>query len=93
MIRRGDFSYITCDDAICPEARELLAALAIIPDDPAYDYKQAYTYMNNGGPECFMYRGGYWGSGAFAGVFCWSCSAGRNHTYEGLGFRASYIPI
>jgi len=92
-IRRGDFANITCDNSISPAARELLYALALIPDDPVYDYKQMYTYMNNGGPECFMYRGGYWGSGAFAGVFCWSCSAGRSHTFEGLGFRSSYIPI
>jgi hypothetical protein len=93
QIRRCEFSIIACDETIGPEARELLCALAIIGDDPTYDYKQMYAYMNNGDPECFMYRGGYWGSGAFAGIFCWSCSAGRGHTYEGLGFRSSYITL
>ncbi len=93
QIRRCcDISLITCDETIGPAARELLCALALVGDDPYYDYHQ-YAYMNNGDPECFMYRGGYWGSGSSAGVFCWSCSAGRSHIYEGLGFRASYIPI
>ena len=91
--RRCDLSYIQCDDTICPEAKELLVALGLIPDDPRYDYQEQYAYLSNGSPECFAYRGGYWGSGAFAGVFCWSCSFGREHTYEGNGFRASYIPL
>jgi len=92
-LRRCDLSFVACDETIGPAARELLYALAIVGDDPVYDYKQQYTYMNNGGAECFMYRGGYWGNGAFAGVFCWSCSAGRSHIFEGLGFRSSYIPL
>ena len=93
QVRRcADISFITCDDSVGPAARELLYALALIGDDPYYNYQQ-YAYMNNGGPECFMYRGGYWGSGIGAGVFCWSSCAGRSHTYEGLGFRTSYIPI
>ena len=90
-IRRCDLSFVQCDETIGPQAKELLIALGLIADDPLYDYKQQHVYQNNGISECFMYRGGYWGSGAFAGVFCWSCSAGREHTYEGLGFRASYI--
>jgi len=93
QIRRCDMAYIECDDTIGPEARELLVALGIICDDPLYDYMEQYAYLNNGGPECFMYRGGYWGSGSFAGVFCWSCSSGRDHEYEGNGFRASYIQL
>ena len=92
-IRRCDLSFIQCDETIGPCARELLVAFGMIPDDPLFDYKEQYAYHNNSSPECFMYRGGYWGSGAFAGVFCWSNSMGREHTYEGNGFRASYIPL
>ncbi|NLB29178.1 MAG: hypothetical protein GX823_02980, partial [Clostridiales bacterium] len=80
--RRCDFSFIKCDESISPEAQELLIALGLIPDDPMYDYKEQYAYLANGAPECFVYRGGYWGSGAFAGIFCWSCSWGREHAYE-----------
>jgi hypothetical protein len=93
QVRRCDLSFIECDETIGPEAKELLIALGMIADDPMYDYKEQYAYLNNGSPECFMYRGGYWGSGAFAGVFCWSCSWGRGHDYEGNGFRASYVPL
>jgi hypothetical protein len=92
-IRRCDMSHIIVDDSISPAARELLYAYALIGDDPFYDYREQHVYLNNGCPECFMYRGGYWGSGAFAGVFAWSCSWGRDHNYEGNGFRASYIPL
>ena len=91
--RRCDLSFIECDEAIGAEARELLIAFGLIPDDPLYDYKEQYAYLSNGSPECFAYRGGFWGSGSFAGVFCWSCSFGREHTYEGNGFRAAYIPL
>jgi hypothetical protein len=89
--RCTDMSRISCDGSISPEARELLIAFALISDEPTAVHQQ-YAYMTNGGPECFMYRGGYWGSGASAGIFCWSCSAGRDHTFEGLGFRSAYMP-
>ncbi|MCL1835787.1 MAG: hypothetical protein FWG48_06455 [Oscillospiraceae bacterium] len=92
-IRRCDLSFIKCDDTIGAEAKELLVAFGMIVDDPLFDYREQYAYLNNGIPESFMYRGGYWGSGAFAGVFCWSSSAGRGYEYEGNGFRASYVPL
>ena len=92
-LRRCDLSFINCDDTIGSEAKELLIAFGMIADDPLYDYKEQYVYHINGIPECFMYRGGYWGSGSFAGVFCWSNSWGREHEYEGNGFRASYVPL
>jgi hypothetical protein len=92
QIRRCDLSFIKCDETIGPEARELLIAFGLIADDPLFDYMEQYAYMNNGRPECFMYRGGYWGSGAFAGIFCWSNCCDRDYTYEGYGFRASYVP-
>ena len=91
--RRCDLSYIQCDEEIGPEAKELLVAFGLIPDDPMYDYKEQFAYHNNGSPECFIYRGGYWGSGSNAGVFKWSCGWGRGYTYEGNGFRSSYIPL
>lgn len=93
MLRRCDMSFITCDESVGPEARELLVALGLVFDEPYYDYKEQYAYLNNGVPEAYMYRGGYWASGAFAGVFCWSCCWGKGHPYEGNGFRTCYIPL
>jgi hypothetical protein len=90
-LRRCDMSFIRCDETIGPAARELLYALGLLFNEPYFDTKEQYAYLNNGLPEAFMYRGGYWGSGAFAGVFCWSSSWGRIHPYEGNGFRCSYI--
>ena len=92
-LRRCDMSFITCDETVRDAARELLIAYGLMFNEPYFDYKEQYAYLNNGLQEAYMYRGGYWGSGAFAGVFCWSCSWGRGHRYEGNGFRASYIKL
>jgi sulfatase modifying factor 1 len=92
-IRRCDMSFIKCDETVGPEAKELLVALGLIPDDPMYDYKEQYAYHNNGIPESFMYRGGSFTTGAFGGVFVWSCSFGHDHVADSQGFRASYIPL
>jgi hypothetical protein len=93
QIRRCDLSHIRCDDTIGPEARELLIAYGMLADDPLFDYMEQFCYMNNGKPEVCMYRGGYFGSGAFAGIFVWSSSWERDFQYEGYGFRASYVPL
>lgn len=93
MLRRCDMSFISCDETIGDKAKELLYAYGLIFNEPYYDGKEQYVYLNNGMPETYMYRGGYWGSGAFAGIFCWSCSWGKGHPYEGNGFRTSYIPL
>jgi hypothetical protein len=92
-IRRSDMSFIECDETIGPEAKELLIALGMIPDNPRYDWKEQYQYHNNGIPESFMYRGGSYTTGAFGGVFVWSCSFGHEHIGVSQGFRASYIPL
>ena len=91
-LRRCDMSFIQFDDTVSPAARELVYAYGLAFNEPYYDYKEQYAYLNNGLPEAYLYRGGYWGSGAFAGVFCWSASWGKGHVYEGNGFRASYVP-
>ncbi len=93
VLRRCDMSFIYCDETIGDAAKELLYAYGLLFNEPYYDYKEQYAYLNNGLPEAYMYRGGYWGSGAFGGIFCWSCSWGKGHAYEGNGFRASYISL
>ena len=39
-----------------------------------------------------MYRGGYWGNGAGAGVFYLGGDGSRSDAGAGVGFRAAYIP-
>ena len=39
-----------------------------------------------------MYRGGGWGSGAYAGVFSLYGNYSRGGADSNLGFRAAYIP-
>ncbi|MDR3278708.1 MAG: hypothetical protein LBT12_08035 [Oscillospiraceae bacterium] len=92
-IRRGNISFVKCDETIGPEAKELLIAYGMLPDDPLYDYKEMYVYSCNGSPECFMYRGNTYDTGQFSGIFVWSLSWGGEHIGEGHGFRSSYIPL
>ena len=89
---RCDMSFITFDDSVSSAARELIYAYGLAFNEPYFDSMEQYAYLINGIPEAYMYRGGYWGSGAFAGVFCWSASWGKGHVYEGNGFRAAYVP-
>ena len=92
-VRRCNMAFVRCDETIGPEARELMIAFGLIPDDPLYDYKDQYVYHNNGAPECFIYRGGTYSTGPFADIFVWSCSFGRAHISENQGFRAAYIEL
>lgn len=92
-VRRCDFHYLACDDTIGPEAKELLIALGMLPDNPTYyDYGVEFIYHNNGSPECCMYRGCTYNTGNFCGIFVWSSCWGRDKAISLQGFRASYIP-
>lgn len=49
-------------------------------------------WWNNGVAGRCVFRGGYWGSGAGAGVFYLGGSYSRGAALTSLGFRAAYIP-
>ena len=72
----------------------MLRALALLPDsDVTTDvYEGDYMWWNNGVAERCVCRGGGWGSGANAGVFCLSGYSSRSSANAGIGFRAAYIP-
>ena len=72
----------------------MLRALALLPDsDVTTDvYEGDYMWWNNGVAERCVYRGGYWGDGAGAGVFSLRGHYSRGNAYSGVGFRAAYIP-
>ena len=49
-------------------------------------------WWNNGVAERCVSRGGDWGDGAYAGVFCLSGGDSRSFAGADVGFRAAYIP-
>lgn len=68
--------------------RNLLKDLGLYPAD---DYKSdEYFWLDSNG-ERVIYRGGAWGGGAPAGVFCLSGSYSRSNAGTSIGFRAACV--
>lgn len=88
------FGRVTCDDTISEEAKLLLRALALLPNDGENDsdYGGDSMYCTNGISERCIIRGGPATSGTGAGVFCLYASWARSSASDNLGFRAAYIP-
>lgn len=75
---------------VCDAAKELLYALALLPDDAAFDYQGDYLYANNGAAERTPFRGGSWSSGSGAGVFYTYLYYSRTNTSTSFGFRSAF---
>jgi hypothetical protein len=88
--RSATFASTTADTNICDAAKEILYALAMLPDSTTFDYEGDYLYANNGADERFPFRGGDWGSGAYAGVFSTSLSDPRSGSSTRVGFRSAF---
>ncbi len=88
--RSSTFVNVSCADTVCDEAKELLYALALMPDDTAFDYQGDYFYANNGAAERTPSRGGYWRPGSLAGVFFTHLYYSRAYTHTGFGFRSAF---
>ena len=88
--RSATFASMTCADTVCAEAKEILIALAMLPDDSAFDYQGDYFYANNGAAERTPFRGGIWSYGSYAGVFCTILNIARSNTHTTFGFRSAY---
>lgn len=84
------FVNVSAASTVCDEAKAILYALAMLPDDTAFDYEGDYFYAINGVAERFPYRGGYWYHGAGAGVFYTSLGAARTSSYAYFGFRSAF---
>ena len=56
---------------------------------PGYESEE-YFWLDTNGERC-VYRGGYWGSGAIAGVFSLYGSASRSHVDTYIGFRSALV--
>ena len=67
----------------------LLKLLGLFPLDASHGADGHYV-RNNG--ERVAIRGGYWGNGAYAGVFYLGLGDARSNSSAGLGFRSAFIP-
>ena len=88
--RGCSFVSATCDSTISDAAKALLYALAILPNDTAFDYQGDYFYANNGVAERTPVRGGYWNYGTSAGVFCTHLNNPRSYVSTAFGFRSAF---
>ena len=84
------FVNVSADDNVCAEAKELLYALVMLPDDTSFNYESDYFYANNGNAERSPSRGGGWSHGAAAGVFYARLTYGRTAANSSLGFRSAF---
>ncbi len=91
------FKDVQVDVDISAGAILLLQALAMYPDanltGTGIDttYGGDYFYAHNGEAERSLVRGGYWGLGAFAGVFGSGLYSHRSGAYVSIGGRSAYI--
>ena len=88
------FYQVAADSSIGDAAKVMLRALALLPDsDVTTDvYEGDYMWWNNGVAERCVVRGGFWDSGANAGVFSLYGNISRSYVSTLIGFRAAYIP-
>lgn len=70
-------------------APQILKELALFPADTD-GYEGDYFYFNNGAKERFPIRGGYWYSGAAAGVFYLYLDIPRSYSDTAVGFRSAF---
>jgi len=87
------FVNVTCDATISAAAQAVLKALALMPDDTAFDYEGDYFYFNNGVAERSFYSGGNWNNGTSAGLFALSGSYPRSHAVAHFGFRSAFVKL
>ena len=78
------------DDTVCDTAKELLYALALLPDDTTADYESDYLYANNTTEERFFTHGGGYSSTGRAGIFTNSATHASSYTDVFIGFRSAY---
>ena len=81
-------SLAAADGVIVPDR---LKALALMPDGTGVSYGGDYAYMRNNG-ERLVFRGGYWSSGGYAGVFFAFGNYPRSYFITHIGFRPAFIP-
>lgn len=92
--RSCQFGNATCDSAIGDAAKQVLYGLALLPYDTVLaNYDGDYFYFNNGAAERSFCCGGYYGSGASAGVFFLYGSYTRSNSSTTIGFRSAFVEL
>ncbi|MBR1744371.1 MAG: SUMF1/EgtB/PvdO family nonheme iron enzyme [Lachnospiraceae bacterium] len=74
------------------EVPEIVKSLILYPDEPGGDYGGDSRYVNPVSerlPGC----GGYWNSGASAGVFCVFLHNLRSYSTGNIGFRSAFVDL
>ena len=85
---------IVCDASIDDSAKPLLQALGFFKyDATAGAYGGDYIYADVTQAERAFYCGGYWNSGAGAGVFYAYGSLARSYAGEVVGFRSAFVNL
>ena len=87
------FVNVTCDATISAAAQAVLKALALMPDDTAFDYEGDYFYFNNGAAERSFCSGGHWNSGTNAGLFTPHGHNPRSGAFAYIGFRSAFVKL
>ena len=91
--RGCNFASVSCDATVAAAAQAVLKALALMPDDTAFDYEGDYFYWNNGAAERSFFSGGVWPYGANAGLFYLHGSGSRSNSGGSVGFRSAFVKL
>lgn len=85
---------VTCSENIGDAAKLVLQALGVLKtDDTAGAYLGDLFYANNAVAERSFCCGGYYTSGAYAGVFFLYGLNARSTSYANLGFRSAFVKL
>lgn len=88
--RSCTFVNVSAASTVCDAAKEILYALAMLPDDTTFDYQGDCFWANNAQAERFPYRGGHWLSGTGAGVVATYLNLSRTYSSTPVGFRSAF---
>lgn len=92
--RNCQLEAVTCSENIGDAAKLLLQALGVLKnDDTAGAYLGDLFYANNAAAERSFYCGGYYGSGASAGVSFLDGAGARSNSHAAFGFRSAFVEL
>ena len=86
------FDAIICDTTIGTATKQLLRALALLPDEGETECGGDNAYFINGSAEVFAVRGGDYTTNTRGGMFSINETIKRVSGSMSMGFRAAYIP-
>ena len=84
------FFNVSAEEGVVDKAKEILHALAMLPDETEDKYEGDYFWANNAQAERFPFRGGDWSDGTSAGVFLAYLSDARSYVGASIGFRSAF---